>query len=227
MRMVKRALVAAATLACATATALPAMAASSAALPTLSLSALGGPPVAVGDILNSSLTPGSSLSLTTAPSGGVGLFCAQSSWQATTLANPANPGPATVRITAMTIASCKDTVPGVTGVVGVVATNLPVLAQVSGAAPFPTQIIPGGGPGPLGITATLTTAAGTVTCVYQSLPPLQGSTGLGSVPWTFLNQRFQLLSGPLPFCGAPLNYYTASFSPVIDITAAGATVFVN
>ena len=155
------------------------------------------------------------------------LFCAQSSWQARTLANPAVPGPATLQITAMTIASCKDTTPGVTGVVGVVATNLPVIAQVFGSGTFPIQVIPGGGPGPLGITATLNTAAGAVTCVYQSLPPLQGSTGLGSVPWTFLNQRFQLTSGPLPFCGATLDYYTASFSPVIDLTAGGATVYVN
>lgn len=224
MHIAVRALVAAAAFAAAAATALPATAA---AAPTLSVVSLGGPAVTVGDTLASSLTPGSVLSLTTAPSGGVGLFCPQASWQAKTLANPAVPGPATLQPTAMAIASCKDSAPGVTGVIGVVATNLPVVMQVTGSGGFPIQIIPGGGPGPLGITATLSTTAGTMTCVYRSVPPITGATALGAVPWTFVNQQFQLLSGALPFCGAPMNYFTASFSPVIDLTASGATVYVN
>lgn len=224
MRTALRALVAAAAFAATAAAALPATAA---AAPTLSVSSLGGPAVVVGDTLASSLTPGSVLSLTSAPGGGVGLFCPQSSWQAKTLANPAVPGPATLQPTTMTIASCKDSAPGVTGVIGVVATNLPVIMQVTGAGGFPIQIIPGGGPGPLGITATLSTTAGTIPCVYRSVPPITGSTALGAVPWTFVNQQFQLVGGALPFCGAAMNYFTASYSPVIDLTAAGATVYVN
>ena len=214
------------TLAAASGATATATAAAGAAVPTLSVTALGGPPVNPGDTLSSSLTPGTQLSLTTAPGGAVGLFCNQSSWTGITLANPPVPGPATIRITAMTIAACTDNNPTVLAVSGVAVTNLPVILQVNGAGAFPIQIIPGGPP-PVQIVASLTTTAGPVVCTYQAVPPTSGNTGLGALPWRFVNQRFNLVAGPLPPCGAGLDFFSASYSPVTDVTQLGANVYVN
>ena len=52
-------------------------------------------------------------------------------------------------------------------------------------------------------------------------------TGLGIVPWSFTNQPFVLASGPLPFCGSTTDFFTASYSPVIDLTQLGGSVYVN
>jgi hypothetical protein len=210
------------------AAALPALPAAAAAAPTRTVKAHGGAPVAVGDLLSSSLTPGSNLSLLTAAGGGgVGLICAQSVWQAPTLANPPVGGAAVLQITSYTISSCVDTAPGVTGVLGVTTANLPVMLRVTGVGAFPIQIIPGPGPGPLRIVASLNTAGGAVGCTWQSVPATNGTTGLGALPWVFNSQPFTLIAGPLPFCGAPNDFFTAAYSPVIDVTAGGANVFVN
>jgi hypothetical protein len=201
-------------------------AAASAALPTLTINTPTGPAVNPGDILNSSLTNGTVLSVTTAPGGGVGLFCKQSSWQATALANPPVGGPAVSRITTASIASCADNNPGVASVAGAAFTNLPDLLQVVGAGSFPVQILPSGAP--LQIVATLTlSTGGTAVCTYQSKPPINGTTGLGIVPWSFTNQPFVLAAGPLPFCGSTSDFFTASYSPVIDLTQLGGSVYVN
>lgn len=206
--------------------ALPAAASAAAAVPTLALKAPAGPPVPVGDTLNSSLTPGSLLTVSTAPSGGTGLICKQSSWAAKTVANPAVPGPAALQIVGMSISSCADNNPGVISVAGVTIANLPSIMQVYGSAGFPIQIIPAGPP-PLEIVASLNTTSGPVSCTYQSVPPMNGSTGLGSVPWSFSGQQFQMVAGALPACGAPVDFYKAQFNPVVDLTAGGATVYVN
>lgn len=200
--------------------------ASAAAVPTLTVNALAGPAVNVGDTLSSSLNPGTLLSLTTAPGGPVGLFCKQSTWTATALANPPVPGPATLRITAMTIAACADNNPTVLAVTGVAVANLPSIMQVTGAGAFPIQIIPGGPP-PLQIIVSLNTTGGPVVCRYQAVPATMGNTGLGAVPWSFVNQRFNLIAGVLPACGAGLDFFTASYNPVTDVTLLGANVFVN
>ena len=166
------------------------------------------------------------LSLTTSPGGGVGLFCKQSSWQATNLSNPPVGGAAVNRLTLLTIASCADNNPGVASVSGVGVSNLPDILQVIGAGSFPVQILPSGAP--LQIVATLVLGSGATTvCTYQSNPPINGNTGLGSVPWSFTNQTFSLTAGPLPFCGATTDYFSASYSPVTDLTQAGGNVYVN
>lgn len=199
---------------------------SSAAVPTLTVNSPSGPAVNPGDVLNSSLTTGTVLSLTTASGGGVGLFCKQSSWQATNLSNPPVGGAALSRITLMTIASCTDNNPGVASVSGVAVTNLPDMLQVIGAGSFPVQILPSGAPLQIVATLVLSTGATTV-CTYQSNPPINGNTGLGAVPWSFTNQTFALTGGPLPFCGATTDYFSASYSPVTDLTQGGGNVFVN
>jgi hypothetical protein len=201
--------------------------AASAALPTLTVGSPTGPAVNPGDILSSSLTSGTVLSLTTSPGGGVGLFCKQSTWQATSLTNPAVGGPAANRLTSLTIAACTDNNPGVASVTGVGVTNLPDILQVTGTGAFPIQILPSGAP--LQIVATLLLSTGaTAVCTYQSNPPINGTTGLGSVPWSFTNQPFTLISGgPISACGAQADFFTASYSPVIDVTQLGKTVYVN
>jgi len=199
-----------------------------AAVPVLSLKALGGPPANPGDLLTSSLTPGSTLSLTSTPSGGTGLFCQQSVWGGQLLSNPALPGPAAIRLlNPLTISACTDNSPTVTGVTGVAVSGLPQTLQVTGTGTFPLQLIPLSAP--LQITVNLTTsAAPSVVCVYQAPGTLNGNTALGSQPWRFVNQQFQLISGPLPACGTtPNGFLTAAYSPVIDTTAGGANVFVN
>jgi hypothetical protein len=205
-----------------------ARAATVAATPVLSLSALGGPAATPGDQLASSLTPGTTLSLTTVASGGVGLFCQQSVWSGQLLANPSLPGPAVIRVMPpLTIASCTDNSPTVTGVTGVAVSGLPDMLQVTGTGSFPLQLLPGASPLQIAVTLTTTTAP-SVVCTFQSPGPLLGNTALGSTPWRFVNQPFKLISGPLPACGtAPTGFLTAAYSPVIDTTAGGANVFVN
>jgi len=200
----------------------------STATPVLSLKALGGPPANPGDLLTSSLTPGTTLSLTTTPSGGIGLFCQQSVWGGQLLSNPALPGPAVIRLlNPFTISSCTDNAPTVTSVTGVSVSGLPQNLQVTGTGTFPLQIVPLSTPLQLTVTLTTTTSP-SVVCTYQSPGPLNGNTALGSQPWRFVNQPFQLTSGPLPVCGtSPTSFLTAAYSPVIDTTAGGANVFVN
>jgi hypothetical protein len=206
-----------------------AAAAPAAVVPTLTRIALGGPPANPGDLLTSSLAPGTALSLSAVPGGPVGLVCQQSVWGGQLLANPPVGGLAVIRLlNPLTIAACGDNSPGVIGVNGVAVAGLPDMLQVTGVGAFPLQIVPA--PAPLQIILNLNTVAGPVVCTYQAAPPvLMGNTALGAAPWKFVNQRFQLIAGPLPFCGAagPQSFLTASYSPVIDTTAGGTNVFVN
>ena len=209
----------------------PAMtpAAAAAAVPTLTLNALGGPAAVPGDMLSSSLTPGTQLSLTTAPAGPQGLFCKQSVWNGQLLANPPVGGLAVIRVLppATTIAACVDNNPTVIGVTGVVVNNLPDMLQVTGVGAFPIQLVPTAAP--IQIVATLTTTGPpTVVCTYQAAGVLNGNTSLGLNPWMFVNQPFQLVGGPLPACGVnPQDFINVNYSPVIDLTKAGANVYVN
>ena len=115
------------------------------------------------------------------------------------LVNPPVGSPAVSRITLMTIAACADNNSGVASVSGVAVGNLPDMLQVR-AGSFPVQILPSGAPLQIVVTLALSSGATTV-CTYQSNPPINGNTGLGSVPWSFTNQTFALTAGPLPFCG--------------------------
>ncbi|MFG1805336.1 hypothetical protein [Streptomyces sp. NPDC049040] len=200
---------------------------SAAAFPVLSQTVPGGPAVIPGDILKSSLTPGTPLNFPTAPGGSVGLFCKQSSWVGQTLSNPAAPGTAAIKLlNPFTIASCFDNSPTVTGVVGVTVGNLPATMTVSDTSGYPIQILPS--TGPLVISYTVTTTGPTVTCTFQAGGPVNGTTAPGGAPWQFVNQPFKLVSGALPACGtAPTAYLTARYSPVVDATAGGTTVYVN
>ncbi len=207
--------------------AVPASAAAApAALPTLSVKALGGPAVAVGDTLTSSLTPGKQLSITAAPGGAVGLFCNASTWSSTATANPPVPGPAVLQINALTASVCTDNNPTVTAVLGVVVKFLPSILQVNGAAPYPIQLQPGSSV-PLEFVVSLNTTAGATTCTYQAIPPTLGNAGLGAAPWVFTNQKFSLVGAVSPPCAGPILYFSASYSPVIDVTAANSTVYLN
>jgi hypothetical protein len=207
----------------------PALAATpvSSATPVLSYGSLGGPAVAAGDLVTSSLDPGTVLSLTSAPSGSVGLFCKQSVFGAVVTSNPALPGPAVLQVlNPLTISSCTDNAPTVTGVAGVGVSGLPATLQVIGVAPYPLTLTPGSSP--LQISVSLNTTGGAVTCVYQSPGPLNGNTSLGSAAWRFLNQPFKLVSAPVPACGnPPIGYLTAAYAPVIDTSKGGQNVFVN
>nr|WSX75070.1 Tat pathway signal sequence domain protein [Streptomyces sp. NBC_00899] len=219
------ALLAALTAAAPAATAAPA----AAAVPVLSQSVPGGPAAVPGDIVKSSLTPGTGLSFTTAPGGSVGLFCKVSTWQGQLLANPAAPGTAAIKLlNPFTISSCFDNSPTVTGVSGVTVGNLPATMTVSDtSSSYPIQILPSTGPLVIAYTVTATSPP-SVTCVFQAGGPVLGNTAPGGAPWQFVNQPFKLTSGSLPACGtSPSAYLTAGYSPVLDATAGGTTVYVN
>lgn len=195
--------------------------------PTLSIKALNGPAVAVGDNLTSSLTAGTQLSVTSAAGGALGLFCKASTWSSTATANPPVPGPAVLLVNALTVGNCTDNLPTVQKVVGVAVRFLPSQIQVNGAAPFPVVLQPGGAI-PLELVVSLLDNTGAaLTCIYQAAPPTNGSTGLGAVPWKFVNQNFSLVGAVSPPCAGPILFFSASYSPVIDVTAANTTVFVN
>ncbi|WP_329181893.1 Tat pathway signal sequence domain protein [Streptomyces sp. NBC_01477] len=207
----------------------PAVAATptAAALPVLSQTVPGGPPVNPGDLLTSSLTPGTTLNFTTAPGGPVGLFCKQSSWRGQVLSNPPAPGTAVINLlNPVIIAGCFDNSPTVTGVTSVTVGNLPATMTVSDTSGYPIQILPS--TGPLVIAYTVTTTGPTVTCVFQAGGPVNGNTGPGGAPWKFVNQPFKLASGSLPACGtSPTAFLTVQYSPVLDASTGGATVYVN
>lgn len=199
-----------------------------AAVPVLTRVAPGGPPATPGDTLTSSLTPGTALSLTTTPGGSVGLFCKKSTWGGQLQSNPAAPGTAVIKLlNPFVISSCADNSPTVTGVAGVTVGNLPETLTVNDTGSFPLQIVPS--PNPLTITVTLTTTGPTVVCVFQAATGVvNGNTGPGGAPWKFVNQPFRLLGGSLPACGtSSTSFLTAQYSPVVDATAGGSTIYVN
>lgn len=232
MRMT-RYLAAAATAAAAAALALaaPVTAADAATAPSgpvLTLSGVGGPPANLGDVLSAQLSPGTLLELLSSPGGGSGLFCQQSSWQGQLVSNPAVPGTAVIKLAPpLKISGCKDSNPTVTGVTGVTVNGLPALLQVTGATPYPLQILPT--TAPLQIVVSLTTTTVPVVCTYQQATGvINGNTSLGSAPWSFTAQPFNLVGGPTGPCGpTTTDFLTASYSPVIDATAGGALVYVN
>lgn len=200
-----------------------------ATFPVLSQTVPGGPAAVPGDLLTSSLTPGTGLSFTTAPGGSVGLFCKVSTWQGQLLANPAAPGTAAIKLlNPFTISSCFDNSPTVTGVSGVTVGNLPATMTVSDtASAYPIQILPSSVPLVIAYTVTVGSPP-SVTCVFQAGGPVLGNTAPGGAPWQFVNQPFKLTSGSLPACGtSPTAYLTARYSPVLDATAGGTTVYVN
>lgn len=196
--------------------------------PVLSQYVPGGPPVNPGDYLRSSLTPGTTLNFTTDPGGPVGLFCKQSTWIGQAAFNPPAPGTAVIKLlNPLSIDACYDNAPTVTGVAGVMVSNLPSTMTVSDTPGFPIEILPSTGPLTLSYTVS-TTSSPAVTCVFQAGGPVVGATGLGGVPWQFTNQPFKLVSGSLPACGkTPTAYLTAGYSPVQDVSAGGTTVYVN
>ncbi|WP_328914892.1 MULTISPECIES: hypothetical protein [unclassified Streptomyces] len=202
-------------------------AAAAAAVPVLTQISAGGPAANPGDLLASSLTPGSTLNFTTAPGGSAGLFCKQSVWQGVLGSNPPAQGTAEIKLlNPFIISSCYDNSPTVTSVIGVSVGNLPVALDVADYAGFPLQIVPS--PNPLQITVTLATTGPTVTCVFVAAGVVNGNAGPGPAPWTFANQPFKLASGSLPACGSsPVAYLTAQYSPVVDTTGGGTTIFVN
>jgi hypothetical protein len=190
----------------------------------LTVNGLGGAPVLPTDLLTSPLTPGTLLSLTSVPGGGTGLFCQTSVWQAEDMSNPAVPGTAVLQLLPpLTISGCKDSNPGVINVVSVSVANLPALLQVTGASPYPIQILPMSAP--LQIIVNLD-APGPVTCVYtQATGAITGSTALGANPWLFAGQPFT--TSPSAACGPATNFFSASYSQVTDSSMGGSPVFVN
>ena len=198
------------------------------ALPVLTLNTPAGAPAVPGQTLAASLTSGSSLRLSVAPGSPIGLTCTQSTWQGQLMANPAVPGPAVIQLmTPFTISSCMDSNPTVTGVTGVAVSNLPAILQVNGATPFPIQILPSSAPLLITVTVTTTTGSAPTVCKYQAAGAVNGSTAAALTPWVFTNQPFNPAGPTSPACGPGVAFFSAAYSPVTDLSAGGANIYVN
>ncbi|MFJ8472516.1 Tat pathway signal sequence domain protein [Kitasatospora sp. NPDC094011] len=183
-----------------------------------------GPAIAVGDNLVANLVSGTAATFTDGVGSTNGVSCASSSFSATVTSNPAAPGNATEQLNNQSFDQCTSSVLGVMSVQSVTATSLPytnTITSGSGAAS-----LNGTSAGPVGITVVLNTLLGQISCVYQSPNGITGSTSNSNSSITFANQPATLVSGP-GLCFST-GYFSASYGPVTDSTAAGSPVlYVN
>ncbi|HEV2634046.1 MAG TPA: hypothetical protein VGX23_02795 [Actinocrinis sp.] len=188
-----------------------------------------GTPASPGDSVGGQMTTGS-FQLTIAPvpvpvpvpppSSPAGLTCAQASWQGQLLNNPVAPGPASIKfVSAFKFTGCTDNVnPTITGFNGGGMSGLPAPLLVGSGTTYPLQILPFNSP--LQIVVNLATQSGAMTCVYQTNVVVNGSTTVGSSPWAFVNQPFNLVSGAPALCSPTgVVFLTVAYNLVYDATA--------
>lgn len=182
-----------------------------------------GTDVAVGDVIQASLASGTYATFYSSATGTSGLKCAASSFSATVLTNPPAPGTATESLDVQSFTSCTTNVIGTTGVKSVTVDNLPYTTSVASGG---TVTISGTTAAPIQSTVVLNTVLLPITCVYRtSSNTLTGFADNGPNSISFTNQKLTKYSGPsLCFSTA---YFSATYSPVLDITQASAPVYVN
>ncbi len=194
---------------------------SSLAPAVLTYPAPGGTAVAVNDVLQASLRSGTNATFYSSTTGTSGVRCAASSFSARVLTNPTAPGTATESLTAQSFSSCTTNVFGTTGVQSVTVNNLPYATSVTSAG---VVKISGTATAPIQSTVVLNTLLGQITCVYRtSTNSLTGTAGANSI--VFTNQPLVKASGPSLCFGTA--YFTATYSPVRDVTQANSPVYVN
>ncbi|MBQ1043523.1 MULTISPECIES: Tat pathway signal sequence domain protein [unclassified Micromonospora] len=201
------------------------------AAPTTSLASnvltyptVAGTAVSVGDVIQASLRSGTNATFYSSTSGTTGIKCAASSFSAKVLTNPTAPGTATESLTAQSFTSCTTNVFGTTGVQSVTVNNLPYTTSVTSAG---VVTISGTAAAPIQSTVVLNSLLGAITCVYRtSTNTLTGTASNGTNSITFTNQALTKFSGPSLCFGTA--YFTASYSPVKDISKTGSpAVYVN
>ncbi|WP_255954015.1 Tat pathway signal sequence domain protein [Streptomyces odontomachi] len=199
-----------------TATAVSATGQAAAASTVLTYGSAGGSSVAVGDVLSAA---SSSVAIRTTSGGSTGITCDASSFSASVATNPAAPGTATESLSAFSIGgSCSTNIVGTTSVKSITAGGLPYATSVTSSGTVTVQ-------GPLTTTVVLGSLLGNVTCGYTA-DSLTGTASNTDSSIAFSNQEFTKSSGSSLCPGS--GYFTATYGPVKDTTAAGSpSVFTN
>jgi hypothetical protein len=186
----------------------------------LTVSAAGGTNVSVGDTLSAGLASGTTATFLDA--SGKGVTCSVATFTASVTSNPTAPGSAVESITALTFASCKSNISGVSSVKSITIDNLPYTGTVNDTAGSITIT------GTVHATISLGLVIGSATCKYTG--PTGGVAGTVSNTansLAFSNQAFAKDTGSWAGCPSPENF-TATFEPVVDTSVTGSpAVFVN
>jgi hypothetical protein len=191
----------------------------------LTVGSAEGDAAAVGDVLTAAVVTGTTADFSTASGGTTGIKCAQSTFTAVVVDNPAAPAVATESTTAQTFASCTANILGVTRVNTVTVNNVPFATTVESGTG--TVTVTGTDAAPIQTTLNLGTILGTINCVYRAVG--NTITGLSSNTdnsITFTNQEFAKSSGPIT-CPSS-GFFTAHYAPVLDTSIDGSpAVFTN
>ncbi|MFI5930935.1 Tat pathway signal sequence domain protein [Actinoplanes sp. NPDC051494] len=216
----RKILIVAALIAATTLSGTPARAGADAAGNVLTLGGPDGAAVAVGDVLTAAVATGTTADFNTASGGTTGIRCAQSTFTAVVVDNPAAPGVATESTTAQTFGSCTANILGVTRVNAVTVNNVPFATTVESGTAAVT--VSGTAAAPIQTTLALGTILGSINCVYRAVG--NTITGLSSNTdnsITFTDQAFAKFSGPIT---CPANgFFTATYAPVLDGTEVVVT----
>ncbi|MFG1777568.1 Tat pathway signal sequence domain protein [Micromonospora sp. NPDC049051] len=182
----------------------------------------GGTAVAVNDVIQASLRTGTNATFYSSATGTTGVKCAASSFSAKVLTNPVAPGTATESLTAQSFTSCTTNVIGTTGVQSVAVQNLPYATSVTSAG---VVKISGTATAPIQSTVVLNSLLGPITCVYRTSTNSLTGTATTTNSIIFTNQTLTKFSGPSLCFGTA--YFSATYSPVRDVTQGNSPVYVN
>jgi len=186
----------------------------------LTTGSVGGPNVAVGDVVSSALKSGTTAKFFTTAGGTTGVTCSTSQFTGTVLTNPAAGGVATENLTAQTFSGCTSNIFGVNSVQSIIVNNLPYNATLNGTSKALTLT---GASGAIQATVKLGTLFGTVTCAYQAVGnTLAGTANNADNSLNFTSQQLAKSTGPNVCPGN--SFFTASYAPARDTTAAGSPV---
>jgi len=188
----------------------------------LTINSTGGPNVNVNDQIHGVNTGPATFYST--PTGTTGVTCANSTFDATVLTNPAAPGTATESATGQTFTNCTTNVSGATGIKSMTVNNLPYNCSVTtgGTIPMGTGTVTC--TGSIQTTVVINTLLGAVTCTYTG-SSFSGTAVNADNSINFTNQHFVKGTGP-SLCFTDV-YFTVKYKPILDVTQGNAPVFVN
>jgi hypothetical protein len=191
----------------------------------LTTGSLAGANVVNGDVLSASVAAGTTADFNTAAGGTTGVKCAESTFTATVVDNPAAPGVATESTTVHTFGTCTVNILGATKVNSVTVNNLPFATTVDGTTGVVT--VTGTDAAPIQTTLVLGTILGTATCVYRATNgSIVGVSSNTDNSIAFTDQPFTKFSGSITCPSA--GYFTAKYAPVLDTSVEGSpAIFTN